>query len=50
MNSFRAALMLLSFLLSLCASAKEVTDTLYSVKNDRVIVTYSITQKGNKID
>ena len=50
MNSFRAALMVLSFLLSLCASAKEVTDTLYSAKNDRVIVTYSITQKGNKID
>ena len=50
MKSIRASLTALAFLISFCASAKEVTDTLYSSKNDRVIVTYSITQKGNKVD
>ena len=50
MNSSRASLAVLLLLISLCASAREVTDTLYSTTNDRVIVTYSITQKGNKVD
>lgn len=51
MNSFRASLIvLLLFIIGAFASAKEVTDTLYSVKNDRIIVTYVITQKGNKVD
>lgn len=50
MKSIRASLTTLAFLISFCASAKEVTDTLYSAKNDRIIVTYSITQKGNKVD
>lgn len=50
MNSFRASLTALLFLISFCASAKDVTDTLYSAQNDRVVVTYSMTQKGNKID
>lgn len=50
MNSIRASLMVLSLLLGFSASAKEVTDTLYSAKNDRIIVTYCITQKGNTVD
>ena len=50
MKSIRASLTVLAFLISFCASAKEVTDTLYSAKNDRIIVTYSITQIGNKVD
>lgn len=50
MNSIRASLTAFLFLISFCASAKEVTDTLYSAKNDRLIVTYSITQKDNKVD
>ena len=50
MNSIRASLAVLFLLISYSASAKEVTDTLYSAKNDRIIVTYNITQKGNKVD
>ena len=50
MNSIRATLAMLLLLSSVIASAKEVTDTLYSAKNDRVIVTYSIVQKGNRVD
>ena len=50
MNSFKVSLTLLVLCFSFYASAKEVTDTLYSAKNDRVIVTYSITQKGNSVD
>ena len=50
MYKIRASLTLLAFFISFCASAKEVTDTLYSDKNDRVIVTYSITQKGNTVN
>lgn len=50
MNSIKAALAMLLLLPSLFASAKEVTDTLYSAENDRVIVTYSIVQKGNRVD
>ncbi len=50
MNSIRAILAMLLLLPSLFASAKEVTDTLYSAENDRVIVTYSIVQKGNRVD
>ena len=50
MNSIKAAFTVLSFLISFYASAKEVTDTLYSVKNDRIIVTYSITKNGNKVN
>ena len=38
MNSIRAILAMLLLLPSLFASAKEVTDTLYSAENDRVIV------------
>ena len=51
MNIIRASLFtLLTFLLSFYAQAKEVTDTLYSAQNDRIIVTYNITQEGNKVD
>lgn len=50
MKSIRAALTVLLFLISLCSSAKEVTDTLYSAKNDRIIVTYSITHNSNKVE
>lgn len=50
MNSIRASLTVLLFLSSIFASSKEVTDTLYSAKNDRVIVTYGIVQKGNRVD
>lgn len=50
MKSIRVSLAVLLLLISYFVSAKDVTDTLYSDKNDRVIVTYSITQKGNKID
>ena len=50
MKSIRASLAMLLTLFSLCSSAKEVTDTLYSAKNDRIIVTYSITQNGNKVE
>ena len=50
MNSIKALLTVLAVLFGFCASAKEVTDTLYSAQNDRIIVTYSITKKDNKID
>ena len=50
MNSNRVFLTVLSFLISIYASAKEITDTLYSAKNDRVIVTYYITRKGNTVE
>lgn len=50
MNSFSASLTVLLFLVSFSASAKDVTDTLCSAKNDRIIVTYSVTRKGNKVD
>lgn len=50
MNSLRASITVLLFLISFCASAKDVTDTLCSAQNDRIIVTYSITRKGNKVD
>lgn len=50
MNSFKASLVVFLLLSSLCTTAKEVTDTLYSAQNDRIIVTYSLTQKGNKVD
>lgn len=49
MNSIRASLTVLAFLIGFGASAKEVSDTLCSAKNDRIIVTYSITQKDNKV-
>ena len=42
--------MVLLFLISFCASAKDVTDTLCSAQNDRIIVTYCITRKGNNVD
>ena len=50
MNSFKASLVALLLLSSFFSTAKEVTDTLYSAPNDRIIVTYSLTQKGNKVD
>lgn len=50
MKSNRVLLTVLSFLISLYASAKEITDTLYSAKSDRVIVTYNITRKGNTVE
>lgn len=50
MRSVRTPLTVLLFLFGLCVHAKEVTDTLYSNKNDRIIVTYSITQKGNRVE
>lgn len=49
MNSIRASLTVLAFLIGFGASAKEVSDTLYSAKNDRIIITYSLTQKDNKV-
>lgn len=50
MNSNRVLLTVLSFIISLYASAKEITDTLYSVKNDRIIVSYNITRKDNTVE
>ena len=50
MNSNWALLTVLSFLISLYASAKEITDTLYSAKNDRIIVSYNISRKGNTVE
>lgn len=50
MNSNRFLLTVLSFLISFSASAKEITDTLYSAKNDRIIVTYNIIRKGNMVE
>lgn len=50
MTSTKVTLAVLLLLSSIFASAKEVTDTLYSAKNDRIIVTYSIVQKGNRVD
>lgn len=49
MKSFWASFSVLLFF-TFSASAKEVTDTLYSEKNDRIIITYNISQKGNKVD
>ena len=50
MNKLRLSLLALGLFLSLFTSAKEVTDTLYSAKKDRIIVTYSIIRQGNKVD
>lgn len=50
MKSIRVSLVLLSLLFSLCASAKDVTDTLCSSRYDRIIVSYSILKDGNKVD
>lgn len=50
MNSFKALLTVLLFLISFHVTAKVVTDTLYSAENDCVIVTYRITQKDNVVD
>lgn len=50
MISTRASITVLLLLFNLCASATEVTDTLYSAYKDRIIVSYSITQKGSKVD
>ena len=50
MINTRASITVLMLLFNLCASAKEVTDTLYSAYKDRIIVSYSITQKGSKVD
>lgn len=50
MTSIRVSITALLFLFNFCASAKEVTDTLHSDNNDRIIVTYSVARKGNKVD
>ena len=50
MISVRVSIAALLFLFNVCASAKEVTDTLSTDKNDRVIVTYNVTRKGDRID
>lgn len=50
MTSIRVSITALLFLFNFCASAKEVTDTLHSDNDDRIIVTYSVARKGNKVD
>lgn len=50
MSKVRLSLTALGLFLCLFASAKEVTDTLYSAKNDRIIITYSVSQKGNQVE
>lgn len=49
MDSIRVTLAMLLLLSHFFASAKDVTDTLYSAKGDRVIVTYNIVQKGKRV-
>ena len=50
MNSIKSFLALLLLVVGFRASATEVTATLHSAKGDKIIVTYDITKKGNKIE
>ena len=50
MNPFRTLLLSLLLAIAFAASAHQVTDTLFSSYGDRVIVTYDVVQKDNKIE
>ena len=50
MNSIKTFFSLLLLLVTFRASAIDVTETLRSAKHDKVIVTYSITKKDNRVD
>lgn len=50
MNGIKSILLALALSLSLFASARIITDTIYSDQGDRVIITYEMSRHDNKVD